>query len=260
MIQNRITDLFQRKKKGILSVFFTAGYPSLTDCPRIIRSLEEAGADLLEIGMPFSDPVADGETIQASNKVALDNGMSVELLFEQIKDIRETVKIPLLLMGYINPVLQYGIEAFCEKCKALGIDGLIIPDLPLDLYLRDYKSLFEEHNLSNILLVTPQTSEARIREIDANTRGFIYMVSSNSITGKTSGISESQETYFERINQMNLQNPKLIGFGINNKASFDAACEHASGAIIGSAFIRAVSKEGDLEKNVHQFVDQLKNA
>lgn len=257
-MKNRIIDLFQHKKENILSIFFTAGFPKLQDTKIIIESLEKAGADLLEIGMPFSDPIADGPTIQASNKVALDNGMSVELLFEQIQDIRKTVQIPLILMGYLNPVEQYGVEAFCKKAVEVGIDGMILPDLPIDLYIEQYKTLFDSYNLSNILLITPQTSPERIRLIDDHTEGFIYLVSDNSITGKTAAISTKRLAYFDRIKAMNLKNPTLLGFGIHNHDTFQMACAASSGAIIGSAFIRTLEKSKDLEADIEGFVRMIK--
>jgi tryptophan synthase alpha chain len=260
-MENRITDLFARKREGILSVYCTAGFPRLGDTRSVIEQLQAAGVDMVEIGMPYSDPVADGETIQLSNKQALDNGMSLRLLFEQLEGIRDSVQIPLILMGYLNPVLQYGVEAFCEKARSLGIDGLILPDLPIDLYMEEYRAIFEQYGLSNILLVTPQTSEARIRMIDANTRGFIYLVADNSITGKAASISDRQLAYFARIKRMGLQNPCLIGFGIADGAGFRTACANASGAIVGSAFIRALQANSDnLQAGIQGFVQGIKGA
>ena len=220
-VNNRINHLFRHKPGKILSVYFTAGYPGVDDTRTIIETLAASGVDLIEIGIPFSDPVADGPTIQASSQTALDNGMTLDRLFTQLKDIRESVDIPLILMGYLNPVLQYGLSAFCSKALAVGIDGLIIPDLPMQEYLEQYKALFDQSGLHNIFLISPQTSEERIRLIDEKTDGFIYMVSSASITGARSGITSEQETYFERIKKMNLKNPALIGFGISNKTTFD---------------------------------------
>ena len=225
----------------------------------IIQALEQSGADLIEIGIPFSDPVADGPTIQESNKVALDNGMSLKILFEQLKDIRKGVSLPIVLMGYLNPVLQYGLDRFCADCENVGVDGLILPDLPMFEYLENYKAKFDQHGLYNIFLITPQTSTKRIMEIDANSNGFIYMVSSASTTGAKSQISEDQEAYFQRINQMNLKNPRLIGFGISNAETFNKACENAQGAIIGSAFIKAISGGIDLPKDIDQFVKSIIN-
>lgn len=252
---NRIEKLFQTKPNRVLNVYFTAGYPKLDDTVSILKALESSGADLIEIGIPFSDPVADGPTIQASNDVALNNGMTLKLLMEQLKDIRNQVSVPIVLMGYINPIVQYGIERFCEDCAARGIDGLILPDLPMHEYLEVYKPIFEKNGLLNTFLITPQTSEARIREVDNNTSGFIYMVSSASTTGAKSGISEEQEAYFKRVNGMGLKNPRLIGFGISNKETFDKACENANGAIIGSAFIKVLGLEGDMEENIKEFVN-----
>ena len=257
-IKNRIETLFEEKKEGILSVYFSAGFPRLNDTVSIMKCLEESGADIIEVGIPFSDPVADGPTIQESNKVALDNGISLKLIFEQLARIREEVKIPIILMGYINPVLQYGINPFCEKCAEIGIDGMILPDLPMQEYLDEYKETFEANGLLNIFLITPQTSESRIRDIDANSSGFIYMVSSASTTGAKSGISTDQIAYFERIKSMNVKNPRLIGFGISNNETFDHACKNASGAIIGSAFIDVLRGSTNLEKDIAAFIKSVK--
>ncbi len=254
---NRINKLFQDKKEKILSVYFTAGHPNLNDTVEIIQQLEKNGVDLIEIGMPFSDPTADGPTIQRSSETALKNGMSLKLLFEQLKNIRETVKIPLILMGYINPVYQFGVEKFCEKCAETGIDGLILPDLPLDEYEAFYKQIFEKYNLHNILLITPQTSETRIRQIDEASTGFIYMVSSSSTTGSGKKVEDFQREYFERIQSMNLKNPRLIGFGISDRATFKNACKYANGAIIGSAFVKAIASGSELNDSISQFVKSI---
>lgn len=254
---NRIEELFQNKSERVLNVYFTAGYPKLNDTASILEALEKSGADLIEIGIPFSDPIADGPTIQESNGIALENGMTLKLLLEQLKDIRSKVSVPIILMGYINPIVQYGIEAFCQKCEEVGVDGLILPDLPMFEYLEIHKPLFEQHGLFNIFLITPQTSEARIREIDDNSKGFIYMVSSASTTGAKTGISNAQEAYFERINGMKLKNPTLIGFGISNKETFDKACKNANGAIIGSAFVKAISDSMDLPKDIENFTNSI---
>lgn len=256
-MNNRINHLFEIKKENILSVYFTAGHPNLNDTVEIIQQLEKNGVDLIEIGMPFSDPTADGPTIQRSSETALKNGMSLKLLFEQLKDIRQTVKIPLILMGYINPVYQFGVEKFCEKCAETGIDGLILPDLPLDEFEAFYKPVFEKHNLHNILLITPQTSEERIRQIDQASAGFIYMVSSSSTTGSGKRVEDFQRDYFERIQSMNLRNPRLIGFGISDRATFENACKYASGAIIGSAFVKAIDSEMKTQAAVSQFVKHI---
>ena len=258
IVKNRIEQLFEQKKERILSVYFSAGYPGLNDTASIIESLQSSGADIVEVGIPFSDPVADGPTIQESNKIALDNGISLKLIFEQLRDIREKVNIPIILMGYINPVLQFGLEAFCEKCAEISVDGLILPDLPMQEYLDEYKATFDAHGLINIFLITPQTSENRIREIDGHSNGFIYMVSSASTTGAKSDISQDQLTYFKRVNEMNLKNPTLIGFGISNKETFDRACAHASGAIIGSAFIKILQNAKDLKSAISLFIQSVK--
>lgn len=256
-MKNRITALFERKEKKILSIYFTAGYPELNDTLSIINELEKSGADLIEIGMPFSDPVADGPVIQHSSEIALSNGMTIHLLFEQLTEIRKSVTIPLILMGYLNPVMQYGIENFCNKCKEIGIDGAIIPDLPLEIYEAEYKEIFEENSLSNIFLVTPQTSEERIRKIDVLSTGFIYMVSSSSTTGVKGAVNEEQILYFERIRKMNLRSKLLIGFGISDKASFEKASNYTNGAIIGSAFVKALEGEGAIETKVKAFVQKF---
>ena len=256
-MKNRINQLLETKKENILSVYFTAGHPNLNDTVEIIQQLEKNGVDLIEIGMPFSDPTADGPTIQRSSETALKNGMSLKLLFEQLKDIRQTVKIPLILMGYINPVYQFGVEKFCEKCAETGIDGLILPDLPLDEYESFYKPVFEKYNLHNILLITPQTGEARIRQIDEASGGFIYMVSSSSTTGSGKKVEDFQRDYFERIQSMNLKKPRLIGFGISDRATFENACKYASGAIIGSAFVKAIDSEMKVQDAVLRFVKQI---
>ncbi len=254
---NRINNLFQDKRENILSVYFTAGFPNLNDTVNVIQLLEKNGVDLIEIGMPFSDPTADGPTIQRSSEIALKNGMSLKLLFEQLKDIRKTVKIPLILMGYLNPVYRYGVEKFCVKCAETGIDGVILPDLPLDEYENEYKPFFTKNNLHNILLITPQTSEARIRQIDDAGSGFIYMVSSASTTGEGKRVEDFQKSYFERIRKMNLKNPRLIGFGISDNATFANACEYASGAIIGSAFVKSFKPEVNPEESIYWFVKNI---
>jgi tryptophan synthase alpha chain len=256
-MNNRINKLFQEKKERILSVYFTAGYPELNDTTTIIQELVKNGVDLIEIGMPFSDPVADGPVIQHSSLVSLNNGMSVRKLFEQLQDIRETVDIPLILMGYLNPVLQYGMEAFCAKCNEIGIDGLILPDLPPSVYEEDYKAIFEANNLHNIFLITPQTPEERLLEIDEASTGFIYMVSSNATTGAKSSVSNFQKQYFERINSMALKNPRMIGFGISNAETFANACQYASGAIIGSAFVNALKGSESLAQKVSDFINSI---
>ncbi|HEX9958291.1 MAG TPA: tryptophan synthase subunit alpha [Fibrella sp.] len=257
-IQNRITDLFSQKSERLLNVYFTAGFPQLTDTRTVLRGLQQAGVDLVEIGMPYSDPVADGEVIQQSNMQALENGMTLRILFDQLAGCREEITVPLLLMGYINPVLQFGVDAFCQKCQEVGIDGVILPDLPFDLYVDEYKAIFDQYGILNIFLITPQTPDERIRFIDEASEGFIYMVSSASITGSVTGISDTMATYFERIATMNLRNPRLIGFGINNQETFDTASQHANGAIIGSAFVKHLQKNGPGAAGIEAFVQAIR--
>ena len=240
---NRIKQKLNEDKK-LLSIYFTAGYPNIDDTVSIIQNLEKSGVDMIEVGLPFSDPLADGPTIQASSTAALKNGMTTEKLFKQLEDIRHSVSIPLIIMGYFNPVLQYGVEAFCKKCQEIGIDGLILPDLPADVYDEDYKATFEKYGLINVFLITPQTSEERIRYIDSISNGFIYMVSSASTTGAQSGFGEAQTHYFDRIAKMNLNNLQIVGFGISNNDTFTQATTHTKGAIIGSAFIKYISENG----------------
>lgn len=253
---NRINNKLQEDKK-LLSIYFTAGYPNLNDTVTIIQDLEKSGVDMIEIGLPFSDPLADGPTIQASSTQALKNGMTTQVLFNQLKDIRKTVNIPLIIMGYFNPILQYGVEAFCKKCQEVGIDGLIIPDLPVDVYNDDYKTIFEAYGIINVFLITPQTSDDRIHFIDSVSNGFIYMVSSASVTGGQSGFNEENTAYFKRIANMNLKNPQIIGFGISDNKTFTQATQYAKGAIIGSAFIKSITNNSI--NNIHQFVNDIKN-
>ena len=240
---NRIKERLNTDKK-VLSIYFTAGYPNLGDTVPIIHELEKAGVDMIEIGLPFSDPLADGPTIQESSTNALRNGMTTELLFEQLAGIRKTISIPLIIMGYFNPVLQYGVEEFCAKCQEIGIDGLILPDLPFDVFQEEYEAIFKKHGLGNTFLITPQTSEERIRKLDAASDGFIYMVSSASTTGAKSGFGEEQLNYFDRIAALKLTNPQIVGFGISNAETFKAATANAKGAIIGSAFIKHLTQYG----------------
>lgn len=254
---NRIDQAFTKKKDHLLNVYFTAGYPNLQDTLTIAKNLEAGGADLLEIGIPFSDPVADGPTIQASSTQALYNGMTLEVLFTQMKDLRKEVTVPVLLMGYINPVLQFGFERFCQRCQEVGVDGLILPDLPMYEYQELYKEILEKYGIYNVFLITPQTSDERIRMIDEVSKGFIYMVSSASITGAKSGISPMQIQYFQRIRGLNLKNKKLIGFGISDFETFSTACDYADGAIVGSAFIRQLEADSSPEA-IQTFVKQLK--
>ena len=259
-MENKLDQLFQKKQSNILNIYFTAGFPNLNDTAKVILELEKAGADLIEIGMPYSDPMADGPTIQESGQVALDNGMNLNLLFDQINSIKGKTNTPLICMGYLNQVMQFGEKKFIQKCKETGVDGLILPDLPLDIYESDYKNLFEENDIKICFLITPQTSDERIKEIDRLSSGFIYVVADSSITGNATGISPKQIEYFERINAMNLNSNKLIGFGISDAQSFKTACQYSNGAIIGSAFIRALkNKEHGLTDNISNFIGSILN-
>lgn len=259
-MKNRITKLFDTKKGQILSVFYTAGFPNIDDTINIAKCLETAGADIIEIGIPFSDPVADGPTIQASNKVALDNGMSVKLLLEQVEEIRkQKVELPIILMGYLNPVMQYGMEKFVIDAAKAGVDGLILPDMPLYEFEEHYRELFKANNLCNTFLISPTTSDDRIRKIDAATEGFIYAVSASSTTGAKGDFSQEQVNYFEKLKKLELKNPYLIGFGISNHATFSKACNFSSGAIVGSAFINLLKESKNQEKDILTFVKDLKS-
>jgi tryptophan synthase alpha chain len=240
---NRLQNLFSKKNNNLLSIYFTAGYPELNSTVAIAEALEKAGADFLEIGFPYSDPVADGPTIQHSSEQSLENGMTLHVLFEQLKDLRKTVSIPILLMGYVNPIVQYGVENFCKKAAEISIDGVIVPDLPMYEYEAMYSKYFIDNDISNIFLVTPQTTEDRIRKIDALSNSFIYLLSSSSITGGSLNVSTGIEDYYTRIKAMALKNPAIIGFGISNSTNFDKACEYANGAIVGSAFVKLLETE-----------------
>ena len=253
---SRINQLFQNKKENILSIYFTAGFPKLEDTVPTMECLQKNGVDMLEIGIPFSDPMADGVVIQNSGQQALKNGMSIRRLFSQLSDVRKKIEIPLVMMGYLNPIMQFGFEEFCIECKRVGIDGMIIPDLPMSDYLAEYKPIADKYGLEFIFLITPETSEERIREIDENTNGFIYMVSSAATTGTQSSF-DAQTGYFNRINSMNLKNPRLIGFGVSNKATLDMVCRYSSGAIVGSAFIKALNETTDIETAVKLVLKNL---
>lgn len=253
---NRINTALNTNRK-LLSIYFTAGFPKLDDTVPIIEALEAQGVDMIEIGLPFSDPLADGPTIQESSRVALENGMSTRTLFDQLEGIREKVSIPMLIMGYFNPMLQFGLEEFCERCRSTGIDGLIIPDLPLKEYQLHYKDLFDQYGLSIVFLITPQTSEERIREIDEASDSFIYMVSSAGVTGTTDGFGTAQDRYFRRIDNLKLKTPQIVGFGIKDAESFQQATKYAQGGIIGSAFIKHLTEVG--VAGIPSFLSELRN-
>lgn len=255
---NRIEKLFQAKTDHVLSVYFTAGHPAPESTGKVIKSLQRAGADMIEIGIPFSDPMADGQVIQESSHKALKNGMSLRKLFEQINNIREDIEIPLLLMGYLNPVLQYGMENFCRDCRKTGIDGVILPDLPLDVFCADYKKIFVDSGIANVMLITPQTTIERIRIIDEESTGFIYMVSASSTTGIKGSFTNGQIDYFRRINGMRLNNPVMAGFGISNNETFETVCGFANGAIIGSAFVKMLDESTNIEKDIADFIKNIR--
>lgn len=256
-MSNRLENTF-KEKKDILNVYLTAGYPSLNDTVEVVQQLASNGVDMVEIGMPFSDPLADGPTIQHSSEVAIKNGITLALIFEQVAEIRKTVQIPIILMGYYNQLLQYGVEQFVRKATEVGVDGLIIPDLPLDIYQQEYKALFEQHDLKMSFLITPQTTDERVMEIAKESNAFLYVVSSYAITGGKSEIEEYQTNYFKKIIDLDIKTPKLIGFGISNAETFSKACEYADGAIIGSAFIKALSSGTDLKTSINQFITSIK--
>ncbi len=258
---NKLTQLFANKPKNLLNIFFTAGYPQLEDTTIILKELEKAQVDMVEIGIPFSDPLADGPTIQESSKAALENGMSIEKLFSQLEKFNAdnpNFKTPILLMGYLNPVMQYGLDRFCERCAAVGVDGLIVPDLPMLIFETEFKATFEKYNISNVFLVTPQTSDKRIKEIDTNSTGFIYAVSSASTTGSKSDFSAAAD-YLGKLRDMNLKTPVLTGFNIKNRQNFQDACSYVDGAIIGSEFIRQLSQSQDIKSTIGQFVTSIKS-
>lgn len=253
---NRIEKLFSEKKKNILSIYFTAGFPRLNDTGEILNALQEHGADMVEIGMPYSDPLADGPVIQQSNMIALRNGITIKKLFEQLKNCRSNIHLPLILMGYLNPMLQYDIEKFCGDAQDAGIDGLILPDLPLYEYETEFKSLFEKFNLRFIFLITPETSAYRIRQIDNLSNGFIYAVSSSSITGTNKNLYV-QESYFQRLKEMKLKNKIIVGFGVKDHETFSQACKHTAGAIIGTAYIKAVSNSVNIDGDTQKFLNSI---
>ena len=253
---NRIDELFAQKKKNVLNVYCTAGYPHLNSTVEVLAALQQNGADLVEIGMPYSDPLADGPVIQQSNMVALENGMSIPTLFDQLKNVRTTIQVPIILMGYMNPILQYGLEKFCAAAEAVGVDGIILPDLPMYEFETEYKQLFQKHNLKFIFLVTPETSEERIRKIDSLCSGFLYAVSSSSTTGNNKAIAD-QSAYFKKLQEMQLNNPILVGFGIKDRTTFQSACAFTNGAIIGSAFIKALENTKNIQASTKEFLNSV---
>lgn len=255
---NRINQLFEKQTEKILSIYFCAGYPTLEGTVPTIQALEKNGVSLIEIGIPFSDPMADGPVIQNAATMALRNEMSLKTLFGQLQNIRQTVKIPLILMGYLNPIMQYGFESFCKSCLEVGVDGIIIPDLPFKDYKETYRTIAEKYDLRIIMLITPETSDERIRFIDNNTDGFIYMVSSAATTGAQKSFNEKKVDYFKRIDGMHLHNPRLVGFGISNKATFDAACKSSRGGIIGSKFVTLLNECKDPEEAIIKLKQALK--
>jgi len=251
--------VFKEKSKRILNVYCTAGYPSLDSTMKVMTSLQKNGADIIELGMPYSDPLADGEVIQVSSIKALANGMNIAVLFDQIKDMRKSISIPVILMGYMNPILQYGFEAFCKKAKEVGVDGLILPDLPLFEFEQSYGKIITENNLDFIFLVTPETPEQRVKKLDSLSNGFLYAVSSSATTGKDKDFNLVAQ-YLQKLQAMKLKNPILVGFGIKDKATFDAATVHTQGAIIGSAYIQQLTKGGDIETTTSQFLNSVLGA
>ena len=254
---NTIDKLFAEKQSDILSIYYPAGYPSLDDTMPILRELQNQGVDMVELGIPFSDPMADGVIIQNAATKALENGISLKKLFTQIENMRSEIHIPVILMGYLNPIMHFGFEDFCKECKRVGVDGLIIPDLPFQDYINDYKAIAERYNLKMIMFISPETSEERIRLIDKHSSGFIYMVSSAGTTGTKNSFAQNQKEYFERVNGMNLKNPRMIGFGISNHETYKAATENARGAIIGSHFVKILGEEGTIKDKVKRLMESI---
>lgn len=257
-MSNRIEELFNHKSKDILNVYCTAGYPQIDSTLEVMQALQTHGADLIELGMPYSDPVADGPVIQESSAKAIENGMTISKLFDQLKDMRSTIHLPVLLMGYMNPVLQYNFERFCAKAAEVGIDGLILPDLPIYEYETEYSEIIKRHNLYLVFLVTPETKQDRLTKIDELSTGFIYAVSSSSTTGANKDIND-QQSYFQKLNDMKLKNPVLVGFGIKDKQTFDVACKYTNGAIIGTAYINALDNGRDINTATKVFLSSILN-
>ncbi len=261
-MNNRLTRLFEKKKSHVLNIYCTAGYPQLNSTIEVMKALQDNGADIIELGMPYSDPLADGPVIQQSSTIALANGMTIAVLFDQLKNCRNEIQLPVILMGYMNPVLQYGFEKFCAAAAAVGVDGIILPDLPIHEFETEYKTIIEKYHLHFIFLVTPETGEDRIRKIDSLCTGFIYAVSSSSTTGNLQGPADAtaldgQQSYFKKLRDMHLKNPFLVGFGIKDAASFRAACRHSNGAIIGSAYIKALENSTDITHATKEFLNTI---
>ena len=253
---NRIEELFKKKQTKILNVYCTAGFPRLKDTLTVMRALEKEGADVIELGIPFSDPLADGPVIQHSSTIALQNGMTIKKLFEQLLDFRKEISVPVLLMGYMNPILQYGFEKFCAEASAVGIDGLILPDLPEHEFETEYGAIIKKHGLNFVFLVTPETSEERVKRLDALSSGFLYAVSSSSTTGKDKNMNDVKG-YLQKLKNLKLKNPVFVGFGIKDKQTFETACENANGAFIGTAFIKALENDSDVERATKKFVNEI---
>lgn len=254
---SRIKDLFQKKTKRVLNVYCTAGYPQLNSTIEVIKALQENGADIIELGMPYSDPLADGPVIQQSSSIALANGMTIKKLFEQLKDLRKEISIPVVLMGYMNPVLQYGFEKFCADAATVGIDGLILPDLPEHEFETEYGPVVKKHGLDFIFLVTPETSDQRLKELDKLSSGFLYAVSSSSTTGADKNMADVK-TYLQKLKGLGLKNPVLVGFGIKDRSTFQTACANANGAIIGTAYIKALAEPGNVTDITRKFLESIK--
>jgi tryptophan synthase alpha chain len=253
---NRIEELFKKKQNRVLNVYCTAGFPRLEDTLTVMKALEDGGADMIELGMPYSDPLADGPVIQHSSTIALQNGMTIKKLFEQLRDFRKEVSVPVLLMGYMNPILQYGFEKFCAEASAVGVDGLTLPDLPEYEYEIEYGAIVKRYGLDFVFLVTPETSGERVKKLDALSNGFLYAVSSSSTTGKDKNMADVK-TYLQKLKAFKLQNPVLVGFGIKDKQTFEAACENANGAIIGTAFIKALENDTNVERATKKFLNEI---
>lgn len=264
---NRIDELFKRKQNRILNVYCTAGFPHADSTMEVMQALQDSGADMIELGMPYSDPLADGPVIQDSSLRAIENGMTINKLFSDLENFRSSIHIPVILMGYMNPALQYGFEKFCKRAADAGIDGLILPDLPMYEFETEYGSIIKKYGLDFIFLVTPETSEERIKKLDQLSTGFLYAVSSSSTTGNEKSLDQ-QTGYFKKLHDMGLNNPVLIGFGIKDKETFNSACDHANGAIIGTAFIKAIGnaalpnerssqKEKNIQSITKSFIDAI---